>query len=335
MTTPASRLITLIMLLQRQPNQKAGNLAGQLGVSVRTLHRYFATLEEMGIPIYSERGPHGGFSLMRGYKLPPLVFTPEEAVAVYLGTNLVAEIWGQLYQEPAQGALAKLDNLLPDNQRQEIVWAQRSLVVTGLHRADASSVSPYLELIRRAARLCRQIKIIYQSSAKPALTKRKVDPYSLVHRAGWWYLVGYCHLRKAMRTFRVDRLRELELLSSTFLMPEEFNVRSYLDETSKDKPVIQARLHFIPQAAHIALVNHTIWESVQSNPDGSVEVMVLAPDLNWLASMVLSFASWVTVLEPPELRSLVRDWALASAALYEIDADIHDKLDQEKQSKPN
>lgn len=77
MTTPATRLITLIMLLQRRPNQKASELAEKLGVSVRTLHRYFAMLDEMGIPIYAERGPLGGFSLVRGYKLPPLVFTPE------------------------------------------------------------------------------------------------------------------------------------------------------------------------------------------------------------------------------------------------------------------
>src|SRR5512143_1947485 len=110
MTQPASRLITLIMLLQRQPNQKAAGLAESLGVSVRTVHRYFTMLDEMGIPVYTERGRFGGFSLVRGYRMPPLVFTPEEATAVYLGTGLVEEIWGSLYREAAQGALAKLDN---------------------------------------------------------------------------------------------------------------------------------------------------------------------------------------------------------------------------------
>jgi len=113
MANTATRLITLIMLLQRQPNQKASELAGKLGISVRSLHRYIAMLDEMGIPVYSERGPYGGFSLVRGYKMPPLVLTPEEAVTVHLGTSLVGEIWGQLYQEAAQGALAKLDNILP------------------------------------------------------------------------------------------------------------------------------------------------------------------------------------------------------------------------------
>ena len=222
MTSPASRLITLIMLLQNKPNQKAGGLAGKLGVSVRTLHRYFEMLDEMGIPIYSERGPQGGFSLVRGYKMPPLVFTPEEAVAVYLGTSLVGEMWGQLYREAAEGALAKLDNVLPDEQRREAAWARRSLVATGMHRADPSLLSPLLDKIRTGARQQRQVRIRYQGSTSDQTSERLVDPYALAHRSGWWYLVGYCHLRQGLRTFRVDRILELELLSQKFQKPEDF-----------------------------------------------------------------------------------------------------------------
>ncbi len=117
MTPPATRLITLIMLLQRKPNQKAAELAEALGISVRTLHRYFAMLDEMGIPIYTERGPHGGFSLVRGYRMPPLVLTPEEATAVYLGTSMV-EVGGDavvLVDPTDHDAVAgALDALLDD-----------------------------------------------------------------------------------------------------------------------------------------------------------------------------------------------------------------------------
>ena len=120
MTKPASRLIMLITLLQNRTNQKAADLAAELNVSVRTLHRYLAMLDEMGIPIYAERGPFGGFSLVRGYKMPPLVFTPEEAAAVSLGTGLVEDLWGDLYLQPAHAALAKLENLLPEQQRDEV-----------------------------------------------------------------------------------------------------------------------------------------------------------------------------------------------------------------------
>ena len=148
MANTATRLITLIMLLQRRPNQKASELAKQLGVTVRTVQRYIAQLDEMGIPIYAERGPYGGYSLVRGYKMPPVVLTPEEAVAICLGTSLVDEMWGELYRDAAQGALAKLDNLLPEEQRQEVAWARRTLLATHMHRTDQTRLSPLLEKLR-------------------------------------------------------------------------------------------------------------------------------------------------------------------------------------------
>lgn len=316
MSTPATRLITLIMLLQRRPNQKAAALAEKLGISVRTLHRYLGMLEDMGIPIYTERGPNGGLSLVRGYKLPPLVLTPEEAVAISLGTSLVRQIWGQLYHESAQGALAKLENVLPDEQREEIAWARHSLVTTGLQRADLRVLSPLLEKIRRAARLQRQVNIGYLDSSG-ALSERLVDPYALAFRSGWCYLVGYCHLRRALRTFRVDRIRNLELSQQAFQLPENFDAQAYLESALEDQPGVLARLRFDPQAAHIDFNNLPGWQSSQHNQDGSVEVTLTAPDLHWIASLVMSFSTLVVVLEPPELRSLVREWARGLAAIYE------------------
>jgi predicted DNA-binding transcriptional regulator YafY len=314
--TTATRLITLIMTLQRQPNQKAADLAEKLDVSVRTLHRYFGMLDEMGIPIYAERGPYGGFSLVRGYKLPPLVFTPEEAVAIYLGTSLVSEMWGRLYQESAQGALAKLENVLPDEQLNEIAWARRSLIATGMQRADLSALAPTLEKLRRAAREGQRVKMQYQSTTSDKITERQVDPYALVHRGGWWYLVGYCYLRNAPRTFRVDRIQSLELLSQTFQMPDDFDIHAYLERELADQPLVRAKLRFKPEGAHIALSERSIWEALEENPDGSVDVVLSAPDLPWLASISLSFAGLVTVLEPPELREMVSEWAQAVAEQY-------------------
>ncbi len=318
MSTTATRLITLIMSLQRQPNQKAVDLAAKLGVSVRTLHRYFGMLDEMGIPIYAERGPYGGFSLVRGYKLPPLIFTPEEAVALYLGTSLVSEMWGKLYQESAQGALAKLENVLPDEQRNEIAWARRTLVATGMHRADPSALAPTLEKLRRAAREGQRVKMQYQSTTGDKATERQVDPYALVHRSGWWYLVGYCHLRDAPRTFRVDRIQSLELLSQSFQPPDNFDIHAYLESKFGDQMVMRAKLRFRPEGAYVAISNRSIWEALEENPDGSVDVVLSAPDLPWLASISLSFATLVTVLEPPELREMVRDWAGAVVEQYTL-----------------
>jgi predicted DNA-binding transcriptional regulator YafY len=276
-------------------------------------------LDEMGIPVYAERGPYGGFSLVRGYKIPPLIFSLEEAVAVYLGTSLVSEMWGDLYRTAAQGAMAKLENILPNEQRGEIDWARRSLIATDLHRTDPNILLPALEMLRKATHERHRVSAVYQSASNAEAKKRKIDPYALVFRAGLWYLVGHCHLRGAPRTFRVDRIQKLSVLDQTFHVPESFEIHKYLESEFKEQPLIRARLQFIPTASHMVRSNPNLWEDITENPDGSLVVTMTAPDLPWLASMTLSFATWVTVLEPPELRELVREWAQSTAKLYEAE----------------
>lgn len=317
MANTATRLITLIMLLQRRPGQKAAELAEQLGVSVRTIQRYVAALDEMGIPIYAERGPHGGYSLVRGYRMPPLVFTPEEAVAVYLGTSLVEEMWGRLYRDAARGALAKLDNVLPGEQRHEVAWARRTLLATGMHRADHGPLIPFLEKLRRATRERRRVSMVYRGRSQPSPLRRELDPYALIHRWGLWYVVGHCHLRGAARTFRVDRIVELALLEDTFELPAGFDIQAYLTGEPHSQPGTLVRLHFGPEAALAALDDRALWESVEEQPDGSVIVGFATPDLEWAARLTAGYGPEAAVLEPPELRALVTERARAIVARYE------------------
>ena len=316
MNNSATRLITLIFLLQNLPNQKASELAEKLGVSLRTIHRYFGMLDEMGIPIYSERGPYGGFSLVRGYKMPPLVFTLEEAVAVVLGTGIVEEMWGDLYREAARGALAKLENLLPEEQVREVAWARGSLVATGMNRADLKALTPLLEKLRRAIREHRSVNMEYQTSQTPHPAQRGLDPYALVHRWGWWYVIGFCHVHKEVRTFRVDRISESALSDTTFSQSPDFNLQTYLKNEMQTQPQIVARLRFDLSHANLIAGNQSYWERIETKPDGSVEVTFLSPTLEWAASTSLAYGPAVEVLEPAELRVMVTEWIEAIAKKY-------------------
>lgn len=316
MTNTATRLITLIFLLQNQPNQKASELAEKLGVSLRTVHRYFEMLDEMGIPVYSERGPYGGFSLVRGYKMPPLVFTLEEAVAIVLGTGIVEEMWGELYREAARGALAKLENLLPEEQLHEVAWARGSLVATGMNRADLKALTPALEKLRRAIREHRSVDMKYQTSQVPHPAQRGLDPYALVHRWGWWYVIGFCHVHQEVRTFRVDRIFEIALSNTTFAQLSGFTLQDYLKNEMQSQPQVIARLRFEPDAVNIIAGNHSYWETIESKPDGSVEVTFPSPTLEWAASTTLAYGPAVEVLEPLELRAIVAEWLNATMRKY-------------------
>ncbi|NLD44184.1 MAG: HTH domain-containing protein, partial [Chloroflexi bacterium] len=124
----ATRLLSLLLMMQSRPSWKASELAATLEVSERTIHRYMGMLDEIGVPIYSERGPYGGFSLLRGQRLPPLLFTAEEATVLTMGASLVREVWGQTYGDAVTSSIAKLDNVLPDDLREEVAEARRSLV---------------------------------------------------------------------------------------------------------------------------------------------------------------------------------------------------------------
>ena len=320
MTNTATRLITLIFLLQNQPNQKASELAEKLGVSLRTVHRYFEMLDEMGIPVYSERGPYGGFSLVRGYKMPPLVFTLEEAVAIVLGTGIVEEMWGELYRDAARGALAKIENLLPDEQAREVTWARGSLIATGMNRSDLKALTPILERLRRAIREHRSVEMKYQTSQVPHPTQRGLDPYALVHRWGWWYVIGFCHVHREVRTFRVDRISEVLLLDTTFQTSTEFDLKDYLKNEMQSQPQITARLRFESDFANIVSGNQSYWETVESQADGAVEVTFLSPTLEWAASTALAYGPAVEVLDPPELRIMIAEWLDSTVQKY-----VHDK----------
>ena len=320
MANVATRLISIILMLQRRGTLKASELAQELEVSERTIHRYMGMLDEMGIPIYSERGPYGGFSLVRGYKLPPLVFTPEEATVLYLGSELVKDIWGASYHDAAVGAMAKLDNVLPDALCQEVKRAQRGLLVTGWQRRDYGPWAPILDDLRRCVSRRRQVRLTYQSF-RQVVSERLVNPYALALQWGNWYLAGYCHLRGDLRTFRVDRIQRVEATDQTFELPADFNARDYLQRMAAEQPGTYYRVtvRFDPDVAHIVRERREEWQDLTEHEDGAVTLAFDASELAWPCRWVLTYQNKATVLGPPELARMVYDAAQAIAARYSDD----------------
>jgi predicted DNA-binding transcriptional regulator YafY len=320
MANVATRLISIILMLQHRGTLKASELAEELGVSERTVHRYMGMLDELGIPIYSERGPYGGFSLVRGYKLPPMIFTPEEATALYLGAELVKDVWGASYFDAAVGAIAKLDNVLPDALLQEVKQVQPSLLVTGWLRRDYGPWAPILDNLRRCVARRRQVRLAYRSFHQE-ITSRIMDPYALALQWGNWYLVGYCHLRGDLRTFRVDRIQEVEPTGESFEIPVDFVAREYLLRMAQERPATYYRVavRFEPEVAHIVRERREEWQEIADHDDGSVTLAFDASDLAWPCRWVLTYQDRATVLGPPELAAMVRDAAQAIAARYADD----------------
>jgi len=318
MTNVATRLLTLIFLLQRRPGWKAAELAAELGVSTRTVLRYMDMLDELGIPLYSERGPNGGFSLVRGYKLPPLIFSAEEATVLYMGANLVREVWGQTYATAVASVTAKLDNVLPDDLREEVAEAQENMVVlAGLTQRDVRPWEQTIHILRRCIGDRRCVQMVYRGRTRQEETARTVEPYALALLWGNWYLVGFCRLRRAIRTFRLERIREVAAQDEHFARPRDFAVRAYLERAMPQaESTYRVAVHVAASAVPTVRERHGDWMALTDHDDGSATVRYAVATLDWSVGWVLGLGAAARVLEPPALVAQVCAAARAALALY-------------------
>lgn len=318
MTNVATRLLTLIFLLQKRPGWKAAELAAELGVSPRTVLRYMDMLDELGIPLYSERGPNGGFSLVRGYKLPPLLFSAEEATVLYMGANLVREVWGQTYANAVTSVTAKLDNVLPDDLRTEVAAAQENMVVlAGLTQRDVRPWEQTIHVLRRCIGERRCVQIVYHGRSRAEETARTVEPYALALLWGNWYLVGFCRLRREIRTFRLERIREVAALDERFARPRDFAVREYLARAMpQPEPAFRVVVAIAPGAAMAVRERHGDWMELTEHEDGSLTARYAVAALEWSIGWVLGLGGAARVLEPSALIERVCTAARAALGMY-------------------
>ena len=223
---PTSRVLTVLELLQSRPSITGPELAARLEMDVRTVRRYIMHLQDVGIPVEANIGRYGGYRLRPGFKLPPLMFTEEEATAVMLG--LLGTSWLEIGQSSVaiEGALAKVSRVLPLKARERLKAMSSHLFFSSPHQQARPDVSLVINLSEAIGQQQR-VAIDYRSHLDQ-VTHRKVEPYGIIGWNGHWYLVGYCCLRRDYRTFRLDHIEQLEVLEEPFERAEDFDCRAYV-----------------------------------------------------------------------------------------------------------
>jgi predicted DNA-binding transcriptional regulator YafY len=207
----------MLELLQSRDRIGVPELARRLEVGERTVRRYASMLREMGIPVEAELGRYGAYSLRSGHRLPPMMFTDEEALGLTLGL-LAARHLGLAGVAPAvEGALAKLERVMSEALRGRVRALQETVSIAA-SRPQAPARSEALLTLAAAVGEQRRVRLRYRSGWSRE-TEREVDPYGVMHREGYWYAVGHCHLRGGMRLFRLDRVLDAEMLEEIFARP--------------------------------------------------------------------------------------------------------------------
>ncbi|MFF0837959.1 MULTISPECIES: helix-turn-helix transcriptional regulator [unclassified Streptomyces] len=225
--SPTARALRTLDILQTRPGTTADELARRLGVTERAARRYVGILREAGIPVESARGPHGGYRLGRGTRLPPVHFTQAEAlglVMAVLGGQPAAAEAGDLVGT----ALGKVVKALPEGVgRQAAALRQYASAAPDPYsaRPDPVVTSELVDAV--AAR--HRVSITYRSEAGDEW-EAEVDPWSLVVRHGRWYLLCHSHRANAIRTYRVDRVRGVQRTGHGFRPPEDLDAVAVLEE---------------------------------------------------------------------------------------------------------
>lgn len=306
MERPTTRVLAVLELLQTHGRLSGPELARRIGVDGRTLRRYVAMLEELGVPVTAERGRHGGYALVAGFKLPPMMFTDDEALALALGL-LAARNLGLADAAPAvASAQAKLERVMPTNLKRRVRAVDETVALDLARSGGAGGSDPAVLATLSAAAQARQRVHLHYRTAQRAPSERDFDAYGLAWRGGRWYAVGHCHLRGGVRSFRLDRIEQVHALPASFGKPEGFDALAHLAFSVATLPrthAIEVRLH-----ADLAAARRELFEAIGVlEPDGERTLLFAqADDLDWFARELSRLPFDFEVVSPPALRDAVR-----------------------------
>src|SRR5438128_1473366 len=306
----ASRLVNLLLLLQTRGRMTAAELAATLEVSVRTVHRDVEALSEAGVPVYADRGPHGGVRLVDGYRTRLTGMTPDEAEALFLSglPGPAAELG--LGTVVASSRLKVLASLPPELR----VRASRLVERFHLDAAGwfhASEAVPWLAMLSEAIWESRRVRMDYEREDKKVT--RVVEPLGIVLKGGVWYFVATTEAQ--IRTYRVSRVAAVEVLDERFDRPADFELATYWSEASaafeRDVPravlTIRIRSDRLDRLA-AAVGQRAVADAERLGDPGADGWLTLRLRLDWpneVPGHVLSLGRDVEVLEPAETRDRV------------------------------
>ena len=302
-TTTASRLLTLLSLLQGRRDWPGGELAARLEVSPRTVRRDIERLRALGYPVESLTGPAGGYTLRAGTAMPPLLLDDDEAIAIAVGLRTATRASVDGIEETSIRALVKLEQILPAHLRRRVQALQHA-TATLPTRSGGPSVDPQcLTTLAATARDHERVRFLY-SGRDGERTRRDVEPHHLVTIGRRWYLVAWDPERDAWRTFRVDRIDRPQATGARFTPrkipggdPAEYvqrNLRAY-------RYRYEATVTFHAPAEQIARRAWFDPSVLVPQGAGACTYTTSDDDLQWLAMRIVGVGVDFDVDGPPEL----------------------------------
>lgn len=309
------RLVAMVMFMQGRRLVKADELATHFEISVRTVYRDMSALSEAGVPISGEAGV--GYSLVKGYHLPPVMLTADEASALFVGGEMVKHFTDASLGAPMAAGLDKLRAVLPSDRQDHVERLSRQTVVYGKlpGAVPDTGQQPWLLAVQKSVVNRRVLQLRYAGREREETT-REVEPLGVVFYGGAWYLIAWCRLRRDFRQFRIDRIRDLSVGDERFAHRPDFSLREHMERESEGEDKVQARVWIAHSMQGKARLESFATLIEETSRDDGTEFSLYTFSLEWLAWWLLTFGPAAEALEPPELRERVAKIAQETLAKY-------------------
>ncbi|MGQ9873335.1 helix-turn-helix transcriptional regulator [Leptodesmis sp.] len=311
MSRHLERLLQIDALLRSKQRHTADSLAQELEISERTVRNDLNFLRDRyGAPLDYTR-QQGYHYTDPDWRLPTITLSKGELFALTVGARMLEAYAGSTYAEDLRSAIARLAERLPE---QSWVDLQQLADDRILFRGGAEiNLNPDIwHKLEDACQMHKTVQMTYYTASRNAVSDRGLDPYVLhIYRGTNPYVIGYCHQRQEIRWFRVDRIKQLEILDQTFVPDPTFDARDHLEMIFQHEAggvPVPVAIWFDARTA--PFIRERRWhptQEIQEHPDGSLTLRMVVRGLNDLKRWVLGYGKGAIVREPPELVQLVRD----------------------------
>lgn len=302
------RLAAIVIQLQSKRLVKAQEIANKFSLSLRTVYRDIKALEEAGVPVTGEAGH--GYRLMEGYKLPPVMFSKEEASALLTASKLMQSLSDENSAKHYSIALDKIKAVLKFSEKDHLEEIDEHIAVLPNYRyANKKPSELHLQKILHAIATAAVIDIDYLSIEKNELLQRKAEPIGIYYQGNYWYLIAFCKLRKDYRNFRTDKIKKL-IVTTEQMEQLHPPLQSFIDKVFQQKQV---------QKVVIDVERNIVkYFGEQKYYNGYVSEQALGDEIRmtFLTGSLIGFARWfmlfgdkATIIEPLQLNEMVKEIA--------------------------
>lgn len=304
------RISAILIQLQSRKIVKAQEIAERFEISLRTVYRDIHSLYEAGIPIIGEAGV--GYSLADGYKLPPVMFTNEEATALLTAEKLVKKLTDKATSEVYQSALTKIKATLRSTGKEYLSEIEDHIeVINSPFQAQSFGENQYIQSILKAISQKAKISIDYFATSSQEHSQRNIEPIGIFFQHNRWYLLAFCCLRNDYRQFRLDRINGVVFTNESFENKHP-TLKAYLEETPKQgkkgEHKVILRLHQSIER-YLGDQKHYMGLVSQKTIGNTLELTFQPPSLESFARWCMMFADHVEIEGPAEVKDKMRELA--------------------------